>query len=188
MLEADEERVNLELTGWELEELYQALVLKRETSRVVSDVDDYCLLDRIERFLDAEDREYCVERARQYSQRFARVFIEYGRMEQFQFDQGWEEGRSRETPNFLTEGIGDTVKTAFEHRLTLEIEYDSARARLDDGPLATRFIDIYNISKGYIEAYCHLRQGVRVFRADRILDARLTPSKYEIPGGFVPKA
>ncbi len=186
MLEADEERVQLDLTGWELEELYQALVLKRETHRVVSDVDDYCLLERIEGFLDAEDKDYCIERAQQYSKRLARIFIEYGRLEQFQYDHGWEEGRGRATPHFLTDSIHNTIKAAFERQQTVEIEYEAQVTSPDASTVSTRLIDIYSISNGYIKAYCHTRRAVRVFRADRILDAKLTLMTYEIPDGFVP--
>ncbi|MBI2954783.1 MAG: hypothetical protein HYY30_10755 [Chloroflexi bacterium] len=186
MLEPDEERVNLELTGWELEEVYQALVLKRETTRVMSDVDDFCLLEKIEHLLDGEDREYCKERVKQYSQRLARVFIEYGRLEQFQYDHDWSNGCRKPRPHFLTQGIYDTMITAFERRLTLEIEYEEQDTRVAELPLSIRMIDIYKVSKGYIEAYCHADRAVRVFRADHIIDARLTLMSYEIPDEFVP--
>lgn len=89
MLEADEPKLVLELAGWELEELYQALVLKREVSRIVPDVDDYCLIDRIEGLLNTEAMLYCLEKVQQYTHCLARIFIEYGRLEQFQYDHKW---------------------------------------------------------------------------------------------------
>ena len=186
-LEAEDPKITLELTGWELEELYQALLLKREIARVSSDIDDFCLTDKVVDLIDDDGRDYCKERTDRYVRQFANFFIEYGRLEQFERDHGWNERRGRPKPRFLTEEIHDAIRTAFERRLTLEIEYESSTMPVGDDPLKTRRIDIYSISKGYIEAYCHFRQEMRVFRADRILSARLTTMPYEIPEGFAPK-
>lgn len=186
MLEADEEKVSLELAGWELEEMYQALVLKREVSRLVSDIDDYCLLEKIECLIDVEDGDYCKEKAKQYSERLGRIFIEYGRLEQFQYDHGWNDVRGRPTPYFLTEGVYRALRAGFERKLTVEIEYEEHLADNCECAELVELIDVYSMSKGYIEAYCHSRSDTRILRADCILDARLTLITYEIPDGFVP--
>jgi len=81
----------------------------------------------------------------------------------------WAEGKS----------VDLTLKEAFEKRKTVEIEYSSAGNNA--GRRGFRQIDIYNFDLGRIIAYCHLRKELRTFNIRRILSARLTEDKYEIP-------
>jgi DEAD/DEAH box helicase domain-containing protein len=72
------------------------------------------------------------------------------------------------------------VREAFNQRMRLEIEYAS-----NDSSLRTiRQIDIYNFELGRIIAFCHLRKQLRTFNIRRILSARITQGKYDIPADF----
>lgn len=87
-----------------------------------------------------------------------------------------------------TASIEKLLREAFDKRLRVEIEYLSQNAAQTGGIKGSRRIDIYHISEPYFEGYCHLRQDVRQFRIDRILDIKPTWQRYTIPPNFVPTA
>lgn len=67
-------------------------------------------------------------------------------------------------------------------RRRLAIEYISSENNDGLGYKKSRLIDVYAIKpKGEIEAYCHLRKGVRNFRINRILHAEFTDELYMMP-------
>lgn len=74
------------------------------------------------------------------------------------------------------------LKEAFQKRRTLEVEYSSPANNV--GQRHSRQIDIYNFDLGRIIAWCHLRKAMRTFNIRRVLSAKLTENKYEIPAGF----
>jgi len=84
----------------------------------------------------------------------------------------WGEGKS----------INKLLQEAFGERQGLEIEYSSPNN--NNGQKHLRRIDIYAFDMGRIIAYCHLRSGLRTFNVRRILSAKLTENKYEIPASF----
>lgn len=43
---------------------------------------------------------------------------------------------------------------------------------------------VYQAGRWYVAGYCHLRQGLRVFRLDRILDVALREERFERPAEF----
>ncbi|MCL7960806.1 MAG: WYL domain-containing protein [marine benthic group bacterium] len=45
---------------------------------------------------------------------------------------------------------------------------------------------VYGSGKWYVIGYCHLRDGIRAFRVDRVLRASLLESNYAVPGDFDP--
>ena len=47
-----------------------------------------------------------------------------------------------------------------------------------------RAVDIYTYDGATFEGYCHLRQDVRHFRVERVLDARPTFMTYQIPADY----
>ena len=61
------------------------------------------------------------------------------------------------------ETVEDIIKRAVMRGLQLEIDYID-----DDGSATTRKIDIQRIDGAKIKAYCHLRQGLRVFDLAKI--------------------
>lgn len=65
------------------------------------------------------------------------------------------------------ETVEDIIRRALSRGLQVEIDYID-----DDGTATTRAIDIQNISGNKIKAYCHLRNGLRIFDLTKIQRAR----------------
>jgi hypothetical protein len=84
--------------------------------------------------------------------------------------------------------IAKMLTEAFGKRLQVEIEYLSQRAAGGESPRSLRRVDVYHIREPYFEGYCHLRQDLRQFRIDRVLDLKPTWQRYTIPPDFVPTA
>jgi predicted DNA-binding transcriptional regulator YafY len=64
----------------------------------------------------------------------------------------------------------------------------SLRYRAIDGAATSRGFDVYGLvfRKGhwYVVGYCHLRQGLRTLRLDRVAHADITDKPFERPDGF----
>jgi predicted DNA-binding transcriptional regulator YafY len=62
------------------------------------------------------------------------------------------------------------------------------RYRAADGALTSREFDVYgNVFRGgrwYVVGHCHLRQGLRTLRLDRVAHAEITERPFERPEGF----
>ena len=93
--------------------------------------------------------------------------------------------------SFSVEETGDTagpslapLREAATGRIRCEIVYLSA----DRDVPTERSIDPYGIvvasGRWYVIGYCSMRQGIRVFRVDRIVDIRLTEHRFAIPDDF----
>ena len=102
--------------------------------------------------------------------------------EKLQVPVFWPE-RKRETGS-----IAKMLSEAFEKRLQVEIDYLSQSSKGGEPARKVRRVDVYAIREPYFEGYCHLRQDVRQFRVDRILDIKPTWQRYTIPPDFVPTA
>ncbi len=72
------------------------------------------------------------------------------------------------------------LKKAFDKKRIAEVEYFSP-AREE---VTQRRISIHYLSRRYIIAYCHKREDIRKFRADRFISAKLNDEKYTIPKTF----
>ncbi len=57
-----------------------------------------------------------------------------------------------------------------------------------DSQTSTRRVDPYGVVSHdggwYLVGYCHLREAIRVFRLDRVVDAALTTGTYSVPPNF----
>lgn len=73
------------------------------------------------------------------------------------------------------------IEDAFQKRKRLAIEYVSSENSDGLGFKKARLIDIYSIKKDAIEAFCHLRGDLRLFRISRILKAEPQEESYAIP-------
>ena len=120
------------------------------------------------------------------------------------YDYGKEHGRLFVTSRFSNEklqvpvfwperkremgSIAKMLSEAFEKRLQVEIDYLSQSSKGGEPARKVRRVDVYAIREPYFEGYCHLRQDVRQFRVDRILDIKPTWQRYTIPPDFVPTA
>lgn len=129
-----------------------------------------------------------IDKLKQYCQQdvlVTREVYEYGRKHGHLL---YRRGVNLETiPVSWGEGqqVQETLNQAWAKRLTLEIEYSAARSK--NGQNTRRKIDIYDLALGKIVAYCHLRQQLRTFNVRRVLSAKLTKEKYQIPADFNPE-
>jgi proteasome accessory factor C len=77
----------------------------------------------------------------------------------------------------------EAVRDAAEEGRTIEIDYWSAgrdeltSRRIDPGP------PFFALGEWYTDAYCHLRDGARMFRVDRIRAVRPTDERFEPADG-----
>lgn len=86
----------------------------------------------------------------------------------------WQAGAIEPAAAVVARGLAERKKVA--------IEYVSAQDNDGMGFKKTRLIEVRRIgANGEIEAYCHLRKDVRMFRLGRIAKAELTDEPYAIP-------
>lgn len=71
------------------------------------------------------------------------------------------------------------LRSAFRDRRTVIIDYNASRDPRQ-GPLR-REIGIWALALPYLQAWCYLRSGERVFRLDRIRRVETTERPYDIP-------
>lgn len=127
-------------------------------------------------------KKYCLDDVR-----ITRDLYEYGKKNGHVLFESFVDGKKHSIPvnwgKEIQKPVAGLVEEAFQNRQRLSIEYVSSQ---DDGNgfNKSRMIDIYRIKKHEVEAYCHLRQGIRSFRLNRILKAELTGEKYTIPSDF----
>ena len=84
--------------------------------------------------------------------------------------------------------VAKVLQEALAKRLQVEIEYLSQSVAGGESPHRMRCVDVYAVQEPYFEGYCHLRQDVRQFRIDRVLNIKPTWQRYTVPPGFVPSA
>ncbi len=75
---------------------------------------------------------------------------------------------------------------AYTMNQRLTMKYETSNPPPGDPPIKIRDIDIYGLGNEYFEAYCHYRCEVRIFKISRVLWARLSIERYEIPRGYTP--
>lgn len=86
----------------------------------------------------------------------------------------WQGAAAEPAAAVVARGLAERKKVA--------IEYVSAQDSDGMGFKKTRLIEVRQIKpNGEIEAYCHLRRDVRMFRMGRIAKAELTDEPYAIP-------
>ena len=81
----------------------------------------------------------------------------------------------------ISPSLEPELKAAFDERRRVRIDYVSSEDAEGLGFKKSRLIDIYAIRSGEIEAYCHLRHGVRNFRINRIASMEKTGEGYAAP-------
>lgn len=78
--------------------------------------------------------------------------------------------------------IKRTLEEAFRKRRSVELEYvtktSSSPANKDF--CNKRVVDISRLGKDSFEGYCHLRKASRVFRIDRVLEAKILGGDYQL--------
>ena len=133
-----------------------------------------------------EVKKYCLDDVR-----LTRDLYEYGKQNGHVLFESYIDHKTHSIPVAwnapLIEPVAATVARALEERKKLTIEYISSQDQDGKGFRKTRVIEVRNIKpSGEIEAYCHLRRDVRMFRLNRIFRAELTDEPYTIPQDVQP--
>ena len=81
--------------------------------------------------------------------------------------------------------IVHVLEEAFKRHLRVEMEYVSVKSGGASERLR-RAVDIYAYDGSTFEGFCHLRNDLRHFRVERVLDARPTFMTYQIPADYRP--
>jgi len=132
-----------------------------------------------------ELKRYCLDDVR-----ITKELYEYGQKHgelSFASKRGWNQYSipvSWITKNEKT--ISSILQEAFKNRERIEIEYISSTARSGEDFRKRRKVDIYSFGDFYFEAFCHLRNELRTFRVDRVLNVKMTNQSYTIPNDYVP--
>lgn len=128
-------------------------------------------------------KKYCLDDVR-----LTRDLYEYGRKHGHILFESYVDGKIHSIPVSWREGlcipITAVLEEAFRTRRRLRIEYLSSEDLEGLGYKKSREIDIYKVKPEEVEAYCHFRKGLQIFRINRILKAELTGDSYTIPEDF----
>lgn len=128
-----------------------------------------------------EVKKYCLDDVR-----LTRDLYEYGKKNGHVLFESNRDGSIRSVPvswgKEIKQPVAGILEEALSGRRRLAIEYISSSDSDGLGFRKSRLIDVYRIKpNGEIEAFCHLRNGVRIFRMNRIARAELTAGTYAIP-------
>ena len=130
-----------------------------------------------------EVKKYCLDDVR-----ITRDLYEYGKKNGYVLFESYVDGKVHSIPTLWGKEIKrpmlSIVEEAYRERKRLAIAYVSSQDPDGLGFTKERMIDVYKIKKHEIEAYCHMRGGLRNFRIDRILKAEVTGEQYLIPQDF----
>jgi len=80
--------------------------------------------------------------------------------------------------------IRKLLQRAFNEKRKIKIRYYSPHS----DEFTNRIIDIYQIYRGSVVAYCHLRREERTFVIERINSATILNEKYTIPKNWSPES
>ncbi len=126
-------------------------------------------------------KRYCLDDVR-----LTRDLYEYGKKHGHVLFESFIDGKTHSIPvpwgKEAAPPVLRIIEEALRDRKRLTIEYVSSEDPAGEGFRKERQIDVYRIkSEDEIEAYCHLRQSLRIFRIRRILKAEPTAEVYRLP-------
>ncbi|MBI2023299.1 ribonuclease H-like domain-containing protein [Candidatus Giovannonibacteria bacterium] len=81
--------------------------------------------------------------------------------------------------NAEVKNIRKILKQGLEEKRSIELEYIT-KPEASAEAVSRRLVDIYRMKGDSFEGYCHLRKAERVFKIDRITDARLTNNEFKL--------
>ena len=107
------------------------------------------------------------------------TFFSRDTMDKISIPVSWGKGHVPNAAHILSEGL--------KKRQSVEIDYITRAAESARDLRNTRLVDVYSIDANSFEGYCHLRKGLRIFKLDRVLGARLTANTYQVQEDFQAK-
>lgn len=145
-------------------------------------------LDALEWFRQGrveEVKKYCLDDVR-----LTRDLYEYGKRHGHVLFESYHDGKTHSIPVPWGQRVIrpplPLLEEAFAKRKRLMIEYISSEDSDGLGYCKERLIDVHAIKKDEIEAYCHLRKSVRMFRLNRITKAAMLDEAYTLPSDAQP--
>ncbi len=124
-----------------------------------------------------EVKKYCLDDVR-----LTRDVYEYGKKHGHILFRSFADNKIHSVPVEWAKGYVKPSRVLLEEALAgrkrLAIEYVSSEDNDGLGFKKMRLIDLYAIKGDEIEAYCHLRKGIRMFRINRILKIEPTNESY----------
>ena len=132
-----------------------------------------------------EVKRYCLDDVR-----LTRDVYEYGKKHGHILFRSFSDNKIHSVPVEWAKGYAKPARVVLEdamhNRKRLAIEYVSSEDNDGLGFKKTRLIDVYAIKGDEIEAYCHLRKSVRIFRLNRITKIEPTGESYVMAGDVQP--
>lgn len=124
-----------------------------------------------------EVKQYCLDDVR-----LTRDVYEYGKENGHILFRSFADNKIHSVPVEWAKGYTRPTRLVIEEALAgrkrLAIEYVSSEDSDGLGFKKSRLIDVYAIRGEEVEAYCHLRKDVRMFRINRILKIQPTDESY----------
>ncbi|MBI3442625.1 MAG: WYL domain-containing protein [Candidatus Sungbacteria bacterium] len=124
-----------------------------------------------------EVKKYCLDDVR-----LTRDVYEYGKKHGHILFRSFADNKIHSVPVEWAKGYAKPSRVLLEEALVnrkrLAIEYVSSEDHDGLGFKKARLIDVYAIKGDEVEAYCHLRKSVRMFRISRILKIEPTGESY----------
>ncbi|MDA2922110.1 WYL domain-containing protein [Patescibacteria group bacterium AH-259-L07] len=173
------EHVELKLDTFELIDMYQSLLVREAIGELTENDDESGVIEKIKELMAEEHLEYCQQRTKEVINaleiRIAELYNKRNSNDNYY-------PRYRSKKHFtVDETLEKDITKAFEQKKRLEMDYESAATRAGEAFLKKRQVDIYEINGGYVIGFCHLRQAMRNFRMDRIVNFKILDIKYRIP-------
>lgn len=129
-----------------------------------------------------EIKEYCLQDVR-----LTKAVYEYGKQHGHVLFHSKQSGGKVAVPvrwddNAVSRNIPTMLRDAFERRRRIYLTYAGTPSSqgTNGSTLTERAVDIYRINGDTFEAYCHLREAKRIFRMDRVTQARVGDETYRI--------
>lgn len=83
-------------------------------------------------------------------------------------------------------GIRRTLSRGYRESRAITIEYETTNPMPGQPAINIRDVEIYGLGKEYFDAFCHLRNDMRIFKISRVRWAQLATSTYEVPIEYTP--
>jgi hypothetical protein len=99
-------------------------------------------------------------------------YIYYEVENEFEHDYGFDDYSYRDRIEYDS-AVYEIWKEAVRKRKTVKMTYDSNTSGITE-----RAVDPYRSDAPYGEGFCHLRQEVRQFRFDRVIDLKMTDQTF----------
>ncbi|MDP3762511.1 MAG: ribonuclease H-like domain-containing protein [bacterium] len=87
----------------------------------------------------------------------------------------------------IPQNVRQVLSEALRKKFSVEIDYVTRSSDSSSAARNARLVDIYKLDDDFFEGYCHLRKSLRIFKIDRVLNARLTEFGYRVQADFQAK-